>query len=449
MSDPLLIHRLQFAFTITFHYLFPQLTMGLALLVAVLKTGAFFRGDARLDAAAQFWGRILGVNFVIGVVTGIPMEFQFGTNWARFSAFAGGVIGQTLAMESVFAFFLESTFLGLFLYGAGRVSPFVHWLSAVLLWLGTWVSGYFIVVTNAFMQHPVGYRVEPDGRLALESLSQLLSNPWAIWQYAHTMIGAVQTGCFVMAGIGAFYLLSGKHEDQARLFVRTGVAIGLVASLLQIMPTGDVQGRLVADHQPATLAALEGLFETGPGAPLALVGQPDTERRRLDNPLLVPRALSFLTYRRWMATVKGLDSFPEDEWPTNVPLVYYAYHIMVGLGTIFIAIQAAAAWLLRGGRLFTPRWRSMLWVLMLALPFPYVANTAGWIAAEAGRQPWMVYGLFRTAEGSSEQVVGGNALFTLLGFTGLYALLALVFLFLAAREIAHGPRGAPLEPDAR
>ena len=448
MSDPLLVHRLQFGFTLTFHYLFPQLTMGLALLVAVLKTGAFFRHDARLDAAAQFWGRILGVNFVIGVVTGIPMEFQFGTNWSRFSAFAGGVIGQTLAMETVFAFFLESSFLGLFLFGARRVSPFLHWLSAVLLWLGTWISGFFITVTNAFMQHPVGHRVEPDGRLAVESLSALLTSPWALWQYAHVMLGAVQTGCFVMAGIGAYYLLSGHHEEQARLYVRTGVTIGLVASLLQVMPTGDAQGRLVADHQPVTLAAMEGLFETGPGAPLALVGQPDTEARRLDNPLLVPRALSFLTYRRWMATVQGLDSFPEDTWPSNVPLVYYAYHIMVGLGTIFIAIQLAAAALLRRGRLFTPRWRRMLWVLMLALPFPYVANTAGWLTAEAGRQPWIVYGLMRTEAGSSESVVGGNALFTLLGFTGLYALLALLFLFLAAREIAHGPGGAPLAPDA-
>ena len=448
MSDPLLVHRLQFGFTLTFHYLFPQLTMGLALLVAVLKTGAFFRHDARLDAAAQFWGRILGVNFVIGVVTGIPMEFQFGTNWSRFSVFAGGVIGQTLAMETVFAFFLESSFLGLFLFGARRVSPFLHWLSAVLLWLGTWISGFFITVTNAFMQHPVGHRVEPDGRLAVESLSALLTSPWALWQYAHVMLGAVQTGCFVMAGIGAYYLLSGHHEEQARLYVRTGVTIGLVASLLQLMPTGDAQGRLVADHQPVTLAAMEGLFETGPGAPLALVGQPDTEARRLDNPLLVPRALSFLTYRRWMATVQGLDSFPEDTWPSNVPLVYYAYHIMVGLGTIFIAIQLAAAALLRRGRLFTPRWRRMLWVLMLALPFPYVANTAGWLTAEAGRQPWIVYGLMRTEAGSSESVVGGNALFTLLGFTGLYALLALLFLFLAAREIAHGPGDAPLAPDA-
>src|SRR5512133_1146289 len=244
MSDPRLIHRLQFGFTLTFHYLFPQLTMGLALLIAILKTGALVRRDARLDAAAQFWGRIFGVNFVIGVVTGIPMEFQFGTNWARFSAFAGGVIGQTLAMETVFAFFLESTFLGIFLFGARRVSPFLHWLSAVLVWLGTWVSGYFITATNAFMQHPVGHRIEPDGRLAVESLSSLLLNPWALWQYAHVMVGAVQTGCFVVAGIGAFYLLSGRHEEPARLFVRTGVTVGRVASVLQPMPTGDAQGRL-------------------------------------------------------------------------------------------------------------------------------------------------------------------------------------------------------------
>jgi cytochrome d ubiquinol oxidase subunit I len=250
----------------------------------------------------------------------------------------------------------------------------------------------------------------------------------------------VQTGAFVMAGIGALYLLLGRHLVHARAFVRTGVVAGAIASVLQLFPTGDAQGRLVADHQPVTLAALEGLFESGPGAPLVIVGQPDMERRRLDNPLEIPRALSFLTYRRWMAHVEGLDAFPPSEWPSSVPLVYYAYHIMVGLGTFFIAIQLGAAYLLWRGRLYASR--GMLWILLLAIPFPYIANTAGWVAAEAGRQPWLVYGVLRTAQGPSLHVSSGNALFTLLGFAGTYAALAVVFLFLVAREIAHGPAPA-------
>jgi cytochrome d ubiquinol oxidase subunit I len=436
MGDLLFVHRLHFGFTITFHYLFPQLTMGLALLIAILETLSYFRRDEVFHQAARFWARIFGINFVLGVATGIPMEFQFGTNWAPFSRFAGGVIGQTLALEGVFAFFAESAFLGLFLYGEGRIGRKGIWLASVMVFIGSWVSGFFIVATNAFMQHPVGSRVDADGRLVLESLWQVLSNPWLRGQYPHVMVGAVQTGAFVMAGIGALYLLLGRHGVHARAFIRTGVLAGAVASLLQLA-TGDTQGRMVAAHQPATLAALEGLFESGPGAPLVLVGQPDMQRRRLDNPLEIPRALSFLTYRRWTAHMEGLDAFPVSEWPTDVPLVYYAYHIMVGLGTIFIAVQLAAAYLLWRRRLYTSR--GMLWVLLLAIPFPYVANTAGWVAAEAGRQPWLLHGLFRTAQGPSIHVSSGNALFTLLGFAGTYSVLAIVFLFLVAREIGHGP----------
>jgi cytochrome d ubiquinol oxidase subunit I len=440
MGDLLLVHRLHFGFTITFHYLFPQLTMGLALLIAVLETLSYFRRDASLHDTARFWARIFGVNFVIGVVTGIPMEFQFGTNWAPFSRFAGGVLGQPLALEGLFAFFAESSFLGLFLYGERVVGRTGAWLASVLVFAGSWLSGFFIVAANAFMQHPVGYRIDASGRLAMDSLWTVLGNPWVRWQYPHVMVGAVQTGAFFMAGIGALYLLLGRHAVHARASVRTGVVVGALASVLQLFPTGDAQGRMVADHQPATLAALEGLFRSGEGAPLALVGQPDMQRRRLDNPIELPRALSFLTYRRWMARVEGLDAFPESEWPTNVPLVYYAYHVMVGLGTLFIAVQLAAAWLLWRGRLYASR--AMQWVLLVAIPFPYIANTAGWVSAEAGRQPWLVHGLLRTADGPSIHVSTGNALFSLLGFAGTYAALAVVFLFVMARELQHGPAPA-------
>src|SRR5271154_6648465 len=228
MGNALLIHRLHFAFTATFHYLFPQLTMGLALLIFILKTIALRTHDPRYDAAARFWAKIFGVNFVLGVVTGIPMEFQFGTNWSYFSRFAGGVIGQMLAMEGMFAFFLESSFLGLFLYGEKRLGRVAHWASSLAVLLGSWLSGYFIVATDAWMQHPVGYERTADGTFHLTSFWALVLNPWALWQYLHTMSGAVVTGSFVMAAVGAYYLLAKKHEVPAQIFVRTGVTVGLL-----------------------------------------------------------------------------------------------------------------------------------------------------------------------------------------------------------------------------
>jgi cytochrome d ubiquinol oxidase subunit I len=437
MGDALAVHRLQFAFTITFHYIFPQLTMGLALLILILKTAALRTGDEQWNRAARFWARIFGISFALGVVTGIPMEFQFGTNWSEFSRLAGGVIGQTLAMEGVFSFFLESSFMGMFLFGEKRLGPRGHWFAALMMFLGSWLSGYLIVQTNAWMQHPVGYARGADGSFQLESFWALLLNPWGLWQYAHTMLGAVQTGCFVMAAVGAYYLLSRLHEDYGRLFVRTGVIVGVIAAVLQLFPTGDGQGAMISKHQPATLAAMEGLFQTQPGAPLVLLGQPDIPRQRMDNPLVIPQGLSFLTYRKWSAQVEGLDHFPADQWPDNIELLYFSYHIMVGLGTIFIAILALAGWKLLHGTLFHSK--LMLWTLMLALPFPFIANIAGWITAEVGRQPWIIYGLMRTSAGVSPLVSAGSAWFTLIGFMGMYGILAMLFLFLVYREIEHGP----------
>jgi cytochrome d ubiquinol oxidase subunit I len=435
--DALTLHRFHFAFTVTYHYLFPQLTMGLALLIVILKTKGLRPGGEIYNRAARFWAKIFAINFAMGVVTGIPMEFQFGTNWAVFSKAAGGVIGQTLAMEGVFSFFLESTFLGLFLFGEKRLGPKGHWFAAFMVFLGSWLSGFFIVATNAWMQHPAGYTLTSDGQIVLASLSALLLNPWLLWQYLHTMIGSVVTAAFVMAGIGAFYLLSGKHEDYAREFLRLGVTAGFISSVLMLFPTGDGQGKNIARNQPVTLSAMEGLFETQQGAPIAILGQPDMQAKKLDNPLLVPRALSFITYLRWNAEVRGLDAFPEDQWPDNIPLLYYSYHIMVGLGTIFIAVMTISFWMLRRNRLYQAR--RWLWVIMLAIPFPYIANTAGWTTAELGRQPWLIYGLMRTGDGASMNVSSGNALFTLIGFMGMYTVLSILFLFLVRREIEHGP----------
>ena len=441
MSSALAIDRLQFAFTITFHYLFPQLTMGLALLILVLKTIALRTTDEQrrghYNLAARFWIKIFAINFAIGVVTGIPMEFQFGTNWAQFSRIAGGVIGQPLALEGVYSFFLESTFVGLLIYGEKRLGPRGHWFASLALFAGAWLSGYFIIVTDAWMQHPVGYRIAPKGMIELTSIGDLLLNPWAIWQYLHNMIASVVTASFVVAALGAFYLLSGRHESYARTFIRVGVTTGSIAVMLLIFPAGDQQGRMVTENQPVTLAAMEGLFQTAQGASIALVGQPDTDRMQLDNPITVPYVLSFLTFRRWSAEVRGLDAFPKDAWPDSIPLLYYSYHIMVGLGTILVAVMALSAWLLARGRLYANR--AALWLLLFMTPFPYIATTAGWMTAELGRQPWLIYGLMRTAAGLSPHVSSGNGLFTLLGFMGLYMVLGILFLFLVWHEIEQGP----------
>jgi len=446
METALGLHRFHFAFTITFHYIFAQLTMGLGLLIVIFKTMARKTGDEHYDRAARFWAKVFGINFVVGVVTGIPMEFQFGTNWSRFSEAAGGVIGHTLAMEGVYAFFLESAFLGLFLYGEKHLSKNGHYAAAVLVWLGSWVSGFFIIVTNAWMQYPTGYRLGADGKIILDSFSEYLLNPWTFWMYPHTMIGTVITGAFLVSAIGAFYLLTGQHVRYGRTFVSVGVTVGFIASVLMLFPTGDGQGKMIAKHQPATLAAMEGLFETVEGAPIAILGQPDVHRQRIDNPLTIPRMLSFLTYKRWGAEVKGLDAFPRDTWPDEIPLLYYSFHIMIGLGTVFIALSGLALILLRKGKLY--RFKPMLWVLMLMLPFPFIANTAGWMTTEFGRQPWLIYGLMRTSEGPSPAISTGNVMFTLLGFMGMYTLIGVLYLFLIRREIEEGPGGDESVPDA-
>jgi cytochrome d ubiquinol oxidase subunit I len=433
-----LADRLQFAFTIMFHYLFPIGTMGIAPFIAWYNYRAIRTGDQQYARAAHFWTRIFAINFAIGVVTGIPMEFQFGTNWAAFSAKAGAVIGQPLMIEGVYAFFLESVFIGVLLYGRGRVSQPLYVTAAILVWLGSWLSGFFIIVADAWMQHPVGYVIASDGRIQLDSLAALLLSPFAFWQFAHVISGALVAGSFIVAGIGAYYLLAGRDVSFGRDFVRTGVIVALVSSALVIFPTGDRNGSDVTIYQPVKLAAMEGLFESARGARLAIIGMPDVPARKLIDPILVPDLLSFLAYGNFRANVAGLNSYATELWPP-VELTYYAYHVMVGLGTIFIAIAALAALLLRQGRLFSMP--LALWVLLLATPFPYVATEAGWVVTEVGRQPWVIYGLMRTQVAASPNVVSGETVFTLIGFVGMYFVLGLLFVLLTLRTIAIGPAG--------
>ncbi len=438
MADATVAARWQFAFTIMFHYLFPVLTMGLGVLIAVLKTLEMRTRDTTYGVAARFWARVFAITFATGVVTGIPMEFQFGTNWSRFSHFAGPVVGQTLFMEGVFAFFAESSFLGVFLFGERYVSRGLHWFSSVMVALGAVVSGFFIVATNAWMQHPVAYRTV-EGRTELTSLWGLITNPYVVWQYPHVISGSLIVASMMMAGMGAFYLLSRRFEQTGRTFVRVGVIAGLIFSLFSLFPTGSLHGERIARFQPAKMAAMEGLFESQPGAGIAIIGMPDTERGRLMDPIVVPGMLSYLVYGDFRASVPGLNEVPRDLQPP-VEIVYYAYHIMVGLGTIFIAILALAAFMLWRKRLYDSR--GMLWVLMIATPFPYIANQAGWVVGEVGRQPWIVYGLQHTGDAASPNVTAGMTYFTLFGFMGLYLVVGLVYLALFARIVQHGPEPA-------
>jgi cytochrome bd ubiquinol oxidase subunit I len=437
LSDPAFWSRFQFGFTLTYHYLFPQLTMGLAWFLVYWKWRALRTGDDKYKQAARFWAKIFGLNFAVGVVTGIPMEFQFGTNWAGFSRYAGGVVGQTLAMEGMFAFFLESAFVGALIWGEKRLGPRNHFMAAVAVALGSWLSGYFILVTNAFMQHPVGHRIEADGSLGIASFSDYLLNPWGWVQFAHNQMAALVTGSFVVASIGALYALRGLHPIQARLYLRAGTFVGLIASLLVAFPTGDQQAKMVGRHQPVTLAAMEGRFVGGTMADVAVIGQPNVRARRLDNPIEIPGALSFLAYGHFGSYVHGLDEYPRDRWPDNIELLYYSFHLMITLGTLFIILMAYASFQNWRGRLESCT--GLHWVLMLAFPFPYLANTLGWMTAELGRQPWLIYGLFRTRDGYSKVVSSGDTIFTLMGFTGLYFVLGLLFLYLVGRQIGHGP----------
>jgi cytochrome d ubiquinol oxidase subunit I len=436
MNDATIAGRWQFAFTIMFHYLFPVLTMGLGVLIAVLKTIELRTGNTAYGTAARFWARIFAITFASGVVTGIPMEFQFGTNWARFSRYAGPAVGQTLFMEGVFAFFAESSFLGVFLFGESRVSARAHWLSAVMVACGAVLSGFFIVATNAWMQHPVGYTIAGD-HVELTSLWALLTNPYARWQYPHVISGSLVTAAMVMAGTGAFYLLLERNEEYGRIFVRVGVVAGALAAVTSLFPTGAFHGENVTRFQPAKMATMEGLFKTQEGAPLAIIGMPDRDRQELMDPIVVPGLISYLAYGNFNAKVTGLNDIPPDQHPP-LEIVYYAYHIMVGLGTIFIAILGVAVFFLWRGTLFARR--GLLWILILAAPFPYVANEAGWVVAEVGRQPWSVYELQRVAESSSTNVTAGMTYFTLLGFMGLYLALGLLYLLLFGRIVNEGPK---------
>jgi cytochrome d ubiquinol oxidase subunit I len=448
MDGSVIADRVHFAALIMFHYLFPPVSIGLSVLIAILKIQQLRLNedfDGLYARTARFWGKLFLLNFGAGVATGVPMEFQFGTNWARFSNTAGGVIGQGLMLEGSIAFFMESIFLGVFLFAEKRVSKAAHTFSAIMLSLGTIISAYFITDTDAWMQHPVGYVQGANGILRLVSLPAVLLNKFELWEFLHTVNGALVHGAFLMAALGAYYLLVNRHRDVARLSLVLGVIVGLIFSVTQVFPTGSKNGEAIVKYQPTTLAAMEGQFETQSGAPLAIIGMPDAQHGNLLDPVYVPDLLSYLAYGSPNAQVKGLNDIPRSLWPP-MEITYYAYHIMIGLGGVFIVIMGLGAFLLWRKQIEKSRW--YLWLLLLSVPFPYIANEAGWVVTEVGRQPWVIYNVLLTSHGNSLNVSTGEVIFTLIGFVGLYLLLGLLFLYLVGSIIVHGPEEPNLGKNA-
>lgn len=437
--DVLLLSRLQFAGTVMFHYLFPPLTIGLAAIMVYLEGQYLRTREPEYEAAAKFWTKIFAVNFAMGVATGIVMEFQFGTNWAAYSRFVGDVFGSALAAEGIFAFFLESGFLAVLVFGWDRVSPRTHFFSTLMVALGGIFSAVWIVVANSWQQTPAGFHLVGEGgavRAEITDFWAVVFNPSSMVRLSHVLVGAFILGAFFVMSVGAWYVLRGRHPDFARRTFGGGLVLGLAASLLAPL-TGDVHGRVVAEHQPTKLAAMEGLYVTPEaGAPLHLFGIVDHEAREVKADVTIPGGLSLLVHRDPRRPVPGLDRFPEDEWPP-VAMTFYSFHLMVALGLVFIVLTAVGLFFHRRGTLFGKRW--LLRVFVVAVGGAYAANQLGWVTAEVGRQPWSVWGLLRTEDSFSTNLGGGEVLASLVGFGVIYLALFLVWLYVLNDKIRKGP----------
>jgi len=445
--DVVTLSRIQFALTIMFHYLFPPLAIGMGGFLVFLEARYLKTRDPQFEAAAKFWTRIFALNFALGVASGIVMEFQFGTNWAMYSRYVGDVFGSALAAEGIFAFFLESGFLAVLVFGWDKVSARMHFFSTLMVALGSIFSAIWIVVAISWQQTPAGFVLRdfstPAGivrRAELTDFWSVVFNPSAMDRLIHVLIGAFILGAFFVLSISAFYLVKNRHADFARKSFMTALGVAAVASLA-MLASGDSQGRIVARYQPAKLAAMEGLFQsTGTGAPVHVFGLPDSKARIVRYNLEIPGLLSFLVYRDSSKPVPGLDRFEPDTPPVALP--FYAFHVMVGLGLYFVALTLYALWCRRRGSLFRKKW--LLWVFVFSVIGPFAANELGWVAAEVGRQPWIVYNQLRTSEAvtrglAAPQVAGSIAMFAV-----IYALLFAIWIRLLNDKIQKGPEPVSL-----
>jgi len=427
--------RFQFALTAAFHFLFPPISIGLAWLLTIIEWRAWRRGDAVADAAGRFFGKILGLTFVVGVATGIPMEFQFGMNWSRYSKFIGDIFGAPLAAEGVFTFFLESGFLGLYLFGRSRVSKKWHWFAIFMVAVGSTMSAFWILAANSWMQTPTGYVLQ-NGRAELTSFAAAIFSP-SMWpRFSHTFIACLTAGAFFMAGISAAVLLRDRSSLVARYTLKLAIIFGLFTSIAVVFPSGHEHARQVARTQPAKFAAIEGLYTSRDKAPLVMFAIPFNSPPTLKGTLEVPGLLSWMAFGDVHAKIPGISEFKTDELPP-LWLTFVSFHNMVVLGLFFIFVTVCGTIRIARGKIFNGRW--FLKMLVWSIPLPLIACQLGWITAEVGRQPWAVYGVLRTLDAFSTNLSVPVLLFSITLFSLLYLGLGSLYIFLLVKKIQHGP----------
>lgn len=432
--DPVLLSRIQFAVTAGFHFIFPPITIGLAWLLVVVEWRAWRSGDPAYVEMGKLFGKLLAFTFAVGVATGILLEFQFGTNWASYSKFVGDIFGAPLAAEGVFAFFLESTFLGLYIFGRNRVPKAVHWLSILMVAVGSVISAFWILVANSWQQTPAGFAVR-HGRAELESFWGAVFNPSTLPRFFHTITASVVAGAFLMAGVAAYRVLRNREDEIGKRALRLAVVWGLVSAIVVVFPFGHMHGQQVARTQPEKFAAIEGLYTSQEGAPLVLFALVKDRPPQLRAKIEIPGLVSWLAFGDFDAPVQGIDEFPVDERPP-LWITFVSFHNMVILGLFFIAAMAWGVLQRWRGRLFEGR--RYLKLLVYAVPLPVVACQFGWVAAEVGRQPWIVYHMLRTSEAHSQTVPAGNVLFSILLFGVIYLFLGALWVYLMVKEAGHG-----------
>ncbi len=432
--DALLLARIQFAFTIGFHFLFPAMTLGTALVILISETLHLIKKEDVYRRITDFFARLLGLIFVIGAATGIVMEFSFGTNWSEYSRAVGDIFGPILAAEGVIAFFLESVFVGVLIFGRKRVSAKVYWVAALMVFLGGHLSAFWIIVANSWMQTPAGYEISAAGKIVLNSFSDAVFNPSTIVRFLHTVLASWVTCAVMVSGIAGYYVRKGLHDQTARTMLKIGVVLFAITPLVQL-GAAHAHAIQVINTQPVKAAAMEGHFHTTRGADIYVLGYVDAANEKTYG-ISIPKGLSFLYNFDFNSEIKGLNDYPKDNWPP-LNLVFQSYHIMVGLGMIFIALGLLGALLLWTGKIYTAKW--YLFLLPFLIPLPHVAHETGWITAEVGRQPWIIYGLMKTAAASSVVVSAGELIFSLAMFTLVYLLLFVMFILLFVKIIKQGP----------
>jgi len=437
--DVVLLSRIQFAMTIGFHFLFPPISIGLAWLLVIVERLGWKKKDEIYEKIGKFFGKILALTFAVGVATGIVMEFQFGTNWAQYSKFVGDIFGAPLAAEGVFAFFLESAFLGLYIFGRNKVSKGVHWFSIFMVAIGATISAFWIIVAGSWMQTPAGFIIK-NGRAELTDFWAAVFNPSTVIRFFHVVDAALITGAFMMAGISAYFLLKKQHVEISKKAMKLAVIFGLVVSLLELFPFGHESGREVAHEQPAKFAAIQGLYTTQSGAPLAVFAFPTMPPPELKAKIEIPGLLSWLAFGDVHAKIKGINEFQQNDLPPLF-ITFVSYHNMVALGMLFILLTLLATIQLYRKKLWESK--KLLKIFTWAIPFPLIACQLGWISAEVGRQPWIVYNVLRTRDAVSTAVVAGDVVFSIILFALIYLLLGSLYVYLLVREIKHGPE--PIE----